>query len=256
MTEPGYIPPPVIGWWVKKNMVLFPAPATLRLIGGTPSTFTPVVTAPTAASLTLTGATPVTTMAPAIALVSSSSGNGNTITMPTHATGDRLLMWAFRGGSIVAPTPPAGWTSVVIGGGSGCSGLVGTKVAASSSETSGTWTNATQLIVLVYRNVSSIGAFDMDTGAANNFVVPGLTLNQRNGTSWVVTFTGTSVVGQTWPVNTGNGYPLRESYEGIFGQNDIAAYHTNHGVSSFPADIVTYGGSSPGFQTAAVELVN
>lgn len=84
----------------------------------------------------------------------------DSVTMPAHQAGDLIVAFAFRDGSTTLPTLPAGWTSrLAPTGANSCSMRLATKIAASSSETSGTWTNATSLIVLVLRGVTYDSAY-------------------------------------------------------------------------------------------------
>lgn len=66
MTEPGFVPPPSPGWWVKKNNVVFPTAAVLTLTGGVPTITRGPTVSPTGATLTLTGGTPTITIGPTV----------------------------------------------------------------------------------------------------------------------------------------------------------------------------------------------
>jgi hypothetical protein len=117
-----------------------------------------------------------------IALRSDQHNTGNTLTMPTHATGDLLLAFATRDNSTVAPTLPTGWTALFsIGSGTGAV-LIAYKYAQSNAETFGTWTNASHVAVTVWY------------GAANTIVWPWLlsTNTATSGTmTWLAQTTGT-----------------------------------------------------------------
>jgi hypothetical protein len=70
-----------------------------------------------------------------------------------HRAGDLMIGFAFRDGSVTNPTVPAGWTTITNTlDGTLCSASVAWKIATSSSETSGTWTNASCLSIVVLRN--------------------------------------------------------------------------------------------------------
>jgi len=82
--------------------------------------------------------------------------NGTTsATLPTHQAGDLILAFAFRDGSLTLPTQPSGWTSIDSQSANTCSARLAYKIAASGSETTGTWTSATTTIFLVYRGVDA-----------------------------------------------------------------------------------------------------
>ena len=89
----------------------------------------------------------------AITFVSSASNLGNSITsFPTHEKNDLLLFLAYNDGASTAVTRPTGWIARV-GLGIGASGfmLAAYQVAQNSSTTSGTWTNADAVMVMVFR---------------------------------------------------------------------------------------------------------
>src|SRR4051812_8291221 len=92
----------------------------------------------------------------AISYVSDASAAASTVAMPTHAAGDLIVAFAFRDGSVTNPSLPSGWTDVGAPTGANlCSIRMGFKIAASSSETTGTWAAATGVTVAVYRKSST-----------------------------------------------------------------------------------------------------
>lgn len=92
--------------------------------------------------------------------------------MPTHTTGDILLMFAFRDGVATAPGTAAGWTSLTSAGANSCAFRTAYKVATSSGETSGTWTNATSLLCAVYRNVGTPNSVGVSQGSSATITYP------------------------------------------------------------------------------------
>jgi hypothetical protein len=117
-----------------------------------------------------------------IALRSQQTAFSNTLTMPTHSTGDLLLAFATRDNNATPPTLPTGWDALFsIGSGTGAV-LMGYKYAQSNSETFGTWTNATHVAAFAWY------------GAANTIVWPWLlsTNTATSGTmTWLAQTTGT-----------------------------------------------------------------
>ncbi len=91
----------------------------------------------------------------AISRVGSASAQATTITIPTHQSGDLILICANRNNT-TAPTIPSGWIVMSSTGASGVSSAIGWKLAQSSSETSGTWTNASAMHCAVYRGSTGI----------------------------------------------------------------------------------------------------
>lgn len=86
----------------------------------------------------------------AISRVGSGSAQTNTIAIPTHQIGDLIVVSANRNNSTPA-TIPSGWVTQISAGGSNVSNVIGWKLAKTTTETSGTWTNASALHVAVYR---------------------------------------------------------------------------------------------------------
>ena len=116
-----------------------------------------------------------------ITLRSNQQAVSDTLTMPTHSTGDLILGIATRDNSTTAPTRPSGWTALfTIGSGTG-SVTVGYKYAQSNAETFGTWTNASHVSATVWY------------GSSNTIVWPWLLSTQTatSGTmSWLAQQTG------------------------------------------------------------------
>jgi hypothetical protein len=91
-----------------------------------------------------------------VSYVGASSAESTSVTLPSHQAGDLIVMWVMRFGSTAGPTIPAGWNYRFLtqraGTGVSFSIAIAYKIAASSAETSGTWTNATHLLAGVYRD--------------------------------------------------------------------------------------------------------
>jgi hypothetical protein len=111
----------------------------------------------------------------AISRVSSASAQATTIILPTHQAGDLIFMFAARNNTTAA-TVPSGWVTLLSAGASGVATVAGFKVAQSSSEISGTWTNASSLHCAVYRG--SVGV-----------VLPSLGVSSGSGTGTSVGYT-------------------------------------------------------------------
>ena len=105
-------------------------------------------------------------------------------TTPTHAVGDLLVVVAYSFYGTI-PSLPTGWTSAH----TNADGLrVGYKVATSTADSTGTWTNADELGVGVWRNALSLG----NVASAVDFVYPFAAgppaLTTSDASSWVATF--------------------------------------------------------------------
>lgn len=195
-----------------------------------------------------------------VSYISQNAAAATTLTMPTHAAGDLLLMFAYRTGSTAAPTVPAGWTTIAAasgGGGTSNSSALAWKLAASSSETSGTWTNATQLVCLVYRGVRAsapIGGDSVNTGTSGTSVAwTSLTMSVGDGSSWIAEFFGHRSNLSSTGTSTSGGEPRRAVTASATGTG--AGYDTNGGTASFSGDSVSITGTSSNYIARAVEIV-
>ena len=120
----------------------------------------------TAGNKPVWGTCPAYIASGSITYIGSATGT-TSATLPAHQAGDLIIGFAFRDGSTTAPTRPSGWTTIDTATGILCSGALAYKVAASSSETTGTWTNAISVIFLVYRGTETNGqevTFSKSTG--------------------------------------------------------------------------------------------
>lgn len=117
----------------------------------------------------------------------------NTATLGTHQSGDILVAIASRDTSTTAPSIPAGnnWTTLSSTGSNSLSYALVGKIATGSSETVGTFTNATSVSIVHLRPGTGISpAFGaVSTGAGANTVnqsIPALTLSVVDGSSLVL----------------------------------------------------------------------
>ena len=188
----------------------------------------------------------------AISYIGSASGT-NTATMPTHAVGDLLVVFAYRDGSNTTPTLASGWTNIQGSGSNTNSARMGWKIAASTGETTGTWTNATSTIVAVYRGADGIGGSAITGGSSITLTFPAVTMQVTDGTSWVVGGVGhrsTNVAIETAPTGMTNRISVSDA-------TDEAALHdTNGGVSSRSSTNASVGGTASGYRSITVELLN
>lgn len=175
-----------------------------------------------------------------------------TVTIPAHQIGDLILIFAYRDGSNTVPTvPTAGgtvptWTQIGSSGGNTNSSRFHYAIATATTTTSGTWTNATELICLVYRN-ATIGASAGGSGAATTTVnYPALTLQRTDNSSWAV-----GVAGHRTATNVDlapSGMTNRASTG-----TEAAGHDTNGTVTTWASTNVTVNASSA-FRSWTVEL--
>jgi hypothetical protein len=168
------------------------------------------------------------------------SGPTATITIPTHQAGDLLVMIAVNIDDSSTPSAPGGegWTLETSASRTGFGAKnfrTYSKVAASGSVTTGTWSATDWLICHVYRNASGLGAGAVDNDGASNPDLPGLTLEVSDGSSWVMNWAGQNGATNNEMSET-SGLTRREMYEDPSGgppDEVFASWDTNGGASSF-----------------------
>lgn len=183
----------------------------------------------------------------AISFIGQNAVAGNSLSIPTHAAGDLILIWAYRGSGATAITVPSGFTSVAAGAANTNASVLAWKIAASSSEVSGTWTNAELVDVHVYRGThqtTPIGAFTATTDALTNYPIPALTLTNTSGSSWVAVEIG-SRSNLSSPETPPSGMTNRSVASSASPMGKIAGHDTNGGVSSWSGGT---GGPTAGFR--------
>lgn len=173
-------------------------------------------------------------------------------TLPAHQVGDLILIFAYRDGNATAPSLPAGYISISNTGANSNSLRIGYKFATSTSETSGTWTSATSVIAVVYRG-ASIGASAVGGTSSTTVNYPTVSLLRTNNTSWVVGGAGHRSVDtnvQNPPTGMSNVNSVLDATD------ELGVHDTNGTVSSWSSTNVSVGGTTLGWRSAVVELVN
>jgi hypothetical protein len=145
----------------------------------------------------------------AVAPVSNAAAAGNTVTMSAHSTGNLIVASVWKSGATTPPTIPGGWTAAVTTTGATSWMGVYSKIAASGSETTGTWTGATAVEVNVYSGASGIGGVSAgSTNTGTTITYPAVTLQKTNSTSWVYR-TACAKAATNITTNTPTGYTAR-----------------------------------------------
>jgi surface protein len=189
-----------------------------------------------------------------ITYVGAASG-ADSATLPAHQAGDLILAFAFRDGSTAATTLPTGWTSLASAGSNATHGRLAYKVAESSSETTGTWINATTVVFLVYRgdyDLTNIQAMDTTTtGIGTTVTYPAA--NFWDDLAWTVAFAGhrsTDTSLETPP----SGLTLRDNT--LDATDETAAFDSTALSGGWPSTNVSIGGTSSGWRTFVLRLRN
>lgn len=196
----------------------------------------------------------------AISRVGSNAAEATTVTIPAgHQRGDIILIFAFRDGSVTNPTIPAGWTKITNTlDGTSCSVSIGWKIAISSSDTSGTWTNATHLQVIVYRGVDPVFPFgtlqsDVGTTSPSTYGSTQGVGKDRMNNQWFAAFQGHTAIDTTTMNTAPTGYTNLQYLTGA--TSDSVSFDTNSAVQSgFASNTVAPGGAGGNWITAQVPI--
>lgn len=190
----------------------------------------------------------------AISYIGSESTDGTSVAIPAHQAGDFLLFGSFRDGSNSTPTKPGDITQLDTNVTNSAGALFGYKIAASSGETSGTWSNATEVSVMVFRGVDQVnpvGDHKPGTGTSTTLSFTALTMAVGDGTSWA------AAIGYHRSTNcdlsvTPSGMTLRLNEQN--NADEVGLYDTNGGVASWSVQTTAVGGTSSGWATEVVEI--
>lgn len=189
-----------------------------------------------------------------VSYIDSSSQEAATLSaMPSHQSGDMIIFFAFRDGSNVIPSLPAGYTSIRTATGTNVGARIGYKIATSAAESSPTWTNATDLVCHVYRGAAGPAATATATAASATVNYPALSLYGKSGTSWVVGFVGHQSTNDTMGTAP-SGMTNRENLAGTTA--DAAGHDTNGSVGSWSnTNVVTSATATGNYISFVVEIV-
>lgn len=185
--------------------------------------------------------------------------NGTTsATLPSFQSGDVAIVFAFRDGSTTNPTVPTGWTNITnTADGTTCSASVGWRRLVYTDTTTGTWTNATRVVVVVYRAcepfITPVGGGANSAGTTNTVTYAAVTMSRADGTSWVVGLGGHRSVDTT--INSASITGMTARTSGVDANAEAAAWDTNGGVSSWSSTNQTITGTASGWVTRTVELL-
>lgn len=179
-------------------------------------------------------------------------------TLPSFNSGDVAIVFAFRDGSVTNPTVPAGWTTITnTADGTTCSASIGWRRLVNGDTTTGTWTNATRVVVVVYRGcepfITPVGGGANGAGTTNTVTYSAVTMTRGDGTSWVVGLVGHRSVDTTIDSAAISGMTARTS--GVDANAEAAAWDTNGGVASWASTNQTITGTASGWVTRTVELL-
>jgi hypothetical protein len=178
-----------------------------------------------------------------ISRVSFASALSDSVSIGSHQAGDIIVISAGRNNTTPA-TIPSGWITQVSTGSSGVSNSIVWKMAQSSSETSGTFTNASVLQCSVYRGDAGVLAISAaasgQAGNSTSIQYPAL----ANGLAYRAGVIDNWHIGVAFQLNSANSLetaPTNMSNVMVDSSSGVwkAAYHDGQLLSSWTAATVT-----------------
>jgi hypothetical protein len=191
-------------------------------------------------------------------LVSSAEISGASGTLPTHAVGDTIIIFAYRDGSTTAPSLPANYQNIDATGANTNAHRIGWRTAQSTADSSGTWTNASRLVVQVWRPTVGyrirIGNGAAGGAASTTLSYTGFTLTDASsGRSRIAAFAGHRSTNCDLNVAVTN---LTNDTNGVDATCETAGkYDTAGGRTTWTTQTQAVGGTSSGWRTYVLELI-
>lgn len=187
----------------------------------------------------------------AISFVGIADAAAATVALPAFNADDVAFVFAFRDGSTTPPTLPAGWTNIDNAGANTSSFRCGYRQLVGGDTDTGTWTNATEIEVVVLRAVDlgyPFGVINSGTGASTSMNWPALgTFTNPNGGSWVLLLGGHRTATDV------NSVALSGTTNRSPGTTALGA-HTKENTSSWASTSKTVNANS-GWHTIALEVL-
>lgn len=191
----------------------------------------------------------------ALSFVDKATGT-TSATLPTFANGDLALVFAFRDGSTTPPSIPTGWTQILTRGTTtSCSQAVGWRRLQTGDTSTGTWTNATSVVVHIYRSSTTracVGGSASNGGTTNTINYPAVTMQRTDSTSWVAGFCGHRSTNQNIEVAPSGMTARSDTADAT---DEAAGHDTNGAVSAWNSTNFTGTGTASGWQSATIEIV-
>lgn len=191
----------------------------------------------------------------AITRIGEATAAATSVSLPAHQAGDLILIFAVRDNSATSPTLPSGYTSIAANGSNSVAIRGGYKIAASSSETSGTWSGATSVHAHVLRgvdNTTPTGGSSTGTAASTSVAYNTFTMTNGGGTSWVAAVGANLDV--TNAIESAPTGMTNRTDQVVSTTSEAASHDTNGAVASWSTQSVTIA-TSARWRTLVVEVL-
>lgn len=257
MTEPGYVAPAAPGWWVRTNRVGTNVNGInwdVAAVGGRDSLGSAAGVYGWAGAAV--GRKPLQF---AVNVVTSAS-----VTIPTHAVGDLIIIHAYAANSGVNINAPAAggtvptWTHIDHPTGSDSNASATAYcIATATNHTSGTWasTFTTAVVIKGHNPVTPIGGHtESGSAVAGSAVAPAITMSATDGSSGLLHFMGHRISsGFTAWATPPAGYTQRSTL--VSGGAGVVFITKNATTSDGAVTNTNNGTSSSGYRGATVEIL-
>lgn len=185
----------------------------------------------------------------AISFVATDGAAADTVNLPgSWQAMDLAIVYAFRDASTTTPSLPTGWTNLFTDAGSGTAQRAGFRYLRSGDTDIGTWTNATNVIVIILRDALGIGGLSSAAVSGTTARWAALTMQVTDGTSWVV------LPGGSDNSTNANSVALGSTTNRSPSQVTMSL-HTAEGVSSWAQTDKTVSGASVVTRSVSIEVV-
>jgi hypothetical protein len=192
----------------------------------------------------------------------SGSAAATSVTIPAHALGDVLCVFVRAASNTAPPKPTASgtvpnWTVAQTAGANTLALVTAWVVATATNHTTGAWTGASHICVLVLRPATgkllSVGGSQVGSGNNTQTIIyPALTLTTLAGTSWGVRC-GTRGVAVTAVGTAPTNWTAQVAQPA--GASALMSVHTRASLTGNPAaDTVTTSGTNAAYRAHTVEV--
>lgn len=184
----------------------------------------------------------------AISFIQANSANSSSATLSSTTARDLIIVFAYNNASTTVPTVPTGYTTITSNTTTATAGVAAYKLSSGGETSTGTWTNATNIVVIVYRNAFAVGTSGSGVGNSATITYPTITLKNTSGTSWVAA----SAIEKS--ATAGMNGTTTALVSNRTNQTTVNGLDTNGGVTSFAAQTLTVT-TSGRFVAFSVELL-
>jgi hypothetical protein len=194
----------------------------------------------------------------AISFIAANSANSNTVAIPTHQFGDLIVFISYRSDGNFNSSLPSGYVQNTRNSGSGNGQIIATRIASSSSESTPSIADATQVIIAIYRSTTGkvilASSGSVSSSSSTTVIYSTVSFSGSNITDkWHVGMAGHKSIDtslQTAPTGMTN----RASQVGG-SEGHLVLHDTNANQATWNQQSVSVGGTSNIWRSAIIEVL-